>query len=71
MFAYVRTDLRRIAQGIEPCIEKAHPAAAEWVFSGTVTQFSFGLVMAMPNFISSERIRKISIPITRRSIGDC
>jgi len=32
MFPDVRTDLRRIAQGIEPRIEKAHPAAAEWGF---------------------------------------
>ena len=32
MFPDVHTDLRRIAQGIEPRIEKAHPAAAEWGF---------------------------------------
>ena len=39
-------------------------------FSGIVTQFSIWFDLGAKLF-RGERIRKISIPITRRSIGDC
>ena len=40
-------------------------------FSGIVTQFSCRLVPDAKLSIRAVRIRKISIPITRRSNGDC
>ena len=52
------------------CKEKAHSTVCRTGFFGIVTQFP--MVWSKRQTLSrGERIRKISIPITRRSIGDC
>ena len=68
----MHTDLLRIVHAApgSGTKEKAHSAVCRTGFFGIVTQFP--MVWSKRQTLSrGERIRKISIPITRRSIGDC
>jgi len=69
----MHTDLLRIVHAApgSGTKEKAHSAVCRTGFFGIVTQFSCRLVPDAKLSIRAVRIRKISIPITRRSIGDC
>ena len=68
----MHTDLLRIVHAApgSGTKEKAHSAVCRTGFFGIVTQFPIWFDLGAKLF-RGERIRKISIPITRRSIGDC